>query len=102
VRLHPRDAAVLFALVGREKASTTIVVDKATHVAAGAPAQSDAPRSGAQAEPAKLDATMVVPQVAKSNGTLAEEPRATPGRKRKARKAKRWLLPFGLRFGAVH
>ncbi len=37
VRLHPRDAAVLFALVGREKANTTIVVDKATHVAAAAP-----------------------------------------------------------------
>ena len=44
VRLHPRDAAVLFALVGREKANTTIVVDKATHVAArGVPVQSDAP-----------------------------------------------------------
>ena len=44
VRLHPRDAAVLFALVGREKANTTIVVDKATHVAArSAPVTSDAP-----------------------------------------------------------
>ncbi len=34
VRLHPRDAAVLFELVQREKANTTIVVSKTTHVAA--------------------------------------------------------------------
>jgi hypothetical protein len=34
VRLHPRDAAVLFALVGGNKSSTTIVVADKTHVAA--------------------------------------------------------------------
>ena len=34
VRLHPRDAAVLFDLVKRERANTTIVISKATHVAA--------------------------------------------------------------------
>ena len=34
VRLHPRDAAVLFDLVGRNKASTMIVISDATHVAA--------------------------------------------------------------------
>jgi len=32
VRLHPRDAAVLFDLVGRNKANTTIVVASAAHV----------------------------------------------------------------------
>ena len=33
VRLHPRDAAVLFDLVGRNKTTTTIVVSAKTHVA---------------------------------------------------------------------
>ena len=43
VRLHPKDAAILFALVQREKSNTTIVVDKATHVAARVtPVKSDA------------------------------------------------------------
>jgi len=34
VRLHPRDAAMLFDLVGRNKATTSIVVADKTHVAA--------------------------------------------------------------------
>ena len=52
VRLHPRDAAVLFDLVKREKENTTIVVDKTMHVAARVtPSATDA--SPAQALAAK-------------------------------------------------
>lgn len=44
VRLHPRDAAVLFELVQRQRANTTIVVSKTTHVAARVtPERGDAP-----------------------------------------------------------
>ncbi len=98
VRLHPRDAAVLFALVGKEKANTTIVVDKATHVAA-APAKGDAPPSEPAAAPVKLDTPAIEPQLVTSSSIIRDEPVAAPVRKRKTRKARRWLLPFGLRFG---
>ena len=87
VRLHPRDAAVLFALVGREKANTTIVVDKATHVAArGAPVMSDAPPA---------EATIIL-----------DEPAVAPTRKRASRKSSSrtttWrALPFGMKYGAA-
>ena len=84
VRLHPRDAAVLFALVGREKTSTTIVVDKATHVAArSVPAKRDAPPVEAKAGPAKAEmpaAEPPKPQLAKADAIILDEPasRASP------------------------
>lgn len=79
VRLHPRDAAVLFELVGREKANTTIVVDKATHVAARVPA-------AAPAEPSKPETTGSVstrPDAAVP-ALIQAEP-ASPARPRKVR-----------------
>ena len=96
VRLHPRDAAILFALVGREKANTTIVVDKATHVAArSGPVKSDAPAVEAKAEPSK-------PQPAKSEAIVFEEPAVAPIRKRASRKlSTRKPLPFGMKYGSA-
>jgi hypothetical protein len=43
VRLHPRDAAVLFDLVGRNRASTEIVVAGASHVRPGPPPEPEPP-----------------------------------------------------------
>jgi L,D-transpeptidase-like protein len=97
VRLHPRDAAVLFALVGKEKANTTIVVNKAAHFAA-VPVKSDAPPLEATGGLVKID-TPAEPQLVTSSNIIRDEPVAAPVRKRKTRKAKRFLLPFGLRFG---
>ena len=96
VRLHPRDAAILFALVQREKSNTTIVIDKAVHVAARVtPAKSDAP--AAEAQPAKPETVQSEqPQVAT----------AAPGRPRKSRPhLPRKIttadapLPFGAKYG---
>lgn len=108
VRLHPRDAAILFALVQREKSSTTIVVDKATHVAARAiPVKSDAPPVEAQSprieqpEVAKLQLIKVEP---------AEQPHAAavaPIRKRAGRNRSPQTstahrpLPFGMNYGSA-
>jgi hypothetical protein len=64
VRLHPRDAAVLFALVGGNKASTTIVVSNTTHVAA---------------TPRKIEASAAEPAVDKKadpDGRAPEAPAA--------------------------
>ena len=111
VRLHPRDAAVLFALVGREKANTTIVVDKATHVAARAmPVRNDAPAVEAKPEPAKVEAPTIEqpkPQLAKVASIIFAEPAAAPARKRASRKASRTTTaagrppPFWIRYGAA-
>jgi len=103
VRLHPNDAAVLFELVGREKSNTTIVIDKATHVAARVmPLQSDAlaiEARAASAEPADL----AEPQLVKVEAIAAEEPPAeavAPIRKRASRKSSPWtVLPFGMNYG---
>ncbi len=54
VRLHPRDAAALFALVAANKSETSIVVASAGHVAAAVPAP--APSEAAKSEPAKPEA----------------------------------------------
>lgn len=54
VRLHPANAAVLFDLVGRNKASTAIVIADASHVLARAPAPS--PTVPAYVEPPGQDA----------------------------------------------
>jgi hypothetical protein len=69
VRLHPRDAAVLFELVGREKANTTIVVSKTTHVAArvSPTVKSDAPAVEAttakvEVEPMKVETAVIRPE----------------------------------------
>ena len=102
VRLHPRDAAVLFALVGREKANTTIVVDKATHVAARAMVvKSDAPVE-AKAAPA-VEAPK--PQLAKADAIVRDESAVAPIRKRASRKKSprttRRGLPFGMKYGAA-
>ena len=102
VRLHPRDAAVLFALVGREKANTTIVVDKATHVAARAMVvKSDAPVE-AKAAPA-VEAPK--PQLAKADAIVRDESAVAPIRKRASRKTSprttRRGLPFGMKYGAA-
>ena len=88
VRLHPRDAAVLFALVGREKANTTIVVDKATHVAARAMRRSRAMRrrSKRRRTPA-VEAPK--PQLAKADAIIRDEPAVAPIRKRASRKHRR-------------
>jgi hypothetical protein len=110
VRLHPRDAAILFALVGREKANTMIVVDKATHVAArGAPAKSDAPPVEAKAGPVKVETLAsqpAKPQLAKADGIILDEPAVAPTRKRVSRKSSsrttnRRALPFGMKYGAA-
>ena len=109
VRLHPRDAAVLFALVGREKANTTIVVDKATHVAARAMVvKSDAPPVEAKAEPARVEtpaAEPPKPQLAKTDAIVRDEPSIAPIRKRAIRKTSprttRRGLPFGMKYGAA-
>jgi hypothetical protein len=110
VRLHPRDAAVLFALVGRERANTTIVVDKATHVAArSVPAKSDAPPVEARVGPVKVEtsaAEPVKPQLAKADAIILDEPVVAPIRKRASRKSSsrataRRALPFGMKYGAA-
>lgn len=113
VRLHPRDAAILFALVGREKANTTIVIDKTTHVAArGGPVKSDAPPAEAKAappkiEPVKLDqpaGDAAKPQLAKADPIHVDEPPVAPIRKRASRKARNGshdVLPFGLKYGGA-
>ena len=109
VRLHPRDAAVLFALVGREKVNTTIVVDKATHVAARAMVvKSDAPPVQAKAEPIKVETPAVEapgPQLAKADAIVRDESAAAPIRKRASRKTSprttRRGLPFGMKYGAA-
>jgi hypothetical protein len=104
VRLHPRDAAVLFALVGREKANTMIVVDKATHVAArSAPVTSDAPPVEAKVETPAVDPPK--PQLAKADAIILQEPAVAPVRKRASRKSSRttpgYVLPFGMKYGAA-
>jgi hypothetical protein len=110
VRLHPRNAAVLFALVGREKANTTIVVDKMTHVAAGGtPVKSDAPPVEAKAEPVKLETPAAEPprpQLAKADAIVRDEPAVAPVRKRVSRKSSSrstpgYILPFGMKYGAA-
>ena len=82
VRLHPRDAAVLFELVGREKANTTIVISKTTHVAARVtPVRSDAaPAEGVEA----LKTAATAPEPAKTETAAADRTpvAATPIRKR--------------------
>jgi hypothetical protein len=101
VRLHPRDAAVLFALVGHEKANTTIVVDKATHVAArSGPVKRDAPPVEAKAEPVKS-------QLATTDEIILDEPAVAPIRKRTNRKSSSRAttgrgLSFGMKYGAAH
>ena len=87
VRLHPRDAAVLFELVGREKANTTIVISKTMHVAARVtPARSDAP-SAETAEPAKTATTAAEP--AKMQTAAAEPtPVANAAVRKRARPAR--------------
>jgi hypothetical protein len=111
VRLHPRDAAILFELVQREKGSTTIVVDKATHIAARVTSvKSDAPA---------IEATAAKIESAKVEIPAAEQPEATPSgqpdvaavapvRQRKSGKAARQdyakaraPLPFGLNYGSA-
>ncbi len=94
VRLHPRDAAVLFELVGREKANTTIVISKTTHVAARVtPAKSDVTAAEA-AEPVKVEAAAA--QVVKPEAASASQPIETvsiaPVRKR-ARAARQAVAP---------
>src|SRR5262249_31222408 len=109
VRLHPRDAAVLFALVGKEKANTTIVVDKTTHVAArSAPVKSDAPPVEAKVEPVKIEvpAAEPKPQLAKADTIFREEPAMSPVGRRASRKSSSrttpgYILPFGLKYGAA-
>jgi len=111
VRLHPRDAAVLFALVGREKANTTIVVDKATHVAArSAPVTSDAPPVEAKVEPVKVEMPAAEPpkrELTKTGAIILDEPAVAPIRKRASRKTSSRAtsarpLPFGMKYGAAH
>ena len=122
VRLHPRDAAVLFALVGREKANTTIVVDKATHVAARPmPVKSDAPaveaaavKAGpAKVEPAKLETTAAAParpeaaqpEPAKLEIASAAQPTAVAAVSSRPRKirpnSKSRLSPFRANYGSI-
>ena len=109
VRLHPRDAAVLFALVGREKANTTIVVDKATHVAARVMVvKSDAPPVEVKVEPARVEtpaAEPPKPQLAKADAIVRDESSIAPIRKRVSRKTSprttRRGLPFGMKYGAA-
>ena len=110
VRLHPRDAAVLFALVGREKANTTIVVDKATHVAARTMVvKSDAPPVEAKAGPDKVEtpsAEPPKPQLAKADAIVRDESAVAPIRKRASRKTSSrtrpgYVLPFGMKYGAA-
>jgi hypothetical protein len=79
VRLHPRDAAVLFELVKREKDNTTIVVDKTTHVAARVtPSMTDAspaPALAANSEPAGPESAkpeLAKPELAKPEATAAD------------------------------
>ena len=111
VRLHPRDAAVLFALVGREKANTTIVVDKTTHVAArSVPVKSDAPPVEAKVRPAKVEmpaAEPPRPRLAKADAIIVDESAVAPIRKRASRKTSSRAssaqpLPFGMKYGAAH
>jgi hypothetical protein len=106
VRLHPRDAAILFALVQREKSSTTIVIDKATHVAARAmPVKSDA--APIEAQSAKIEQPEVATlQLIKAEP--AEQPQAAalaPIQKQASHKRSpqtspaRPPLPFGMNYG---
>ena len=96
VRLHPRDAAVLFELVQREKGNPTIVVDKAAHVAARVtPGNGGAPAVEAQAAAA-------VPAAARSEPT--EVAVAAPVRKRAKRvrdAARSAPLPFGANYATA-
>jgi hypothetical protein len=113
VRLHPRDAAVLFALVQREKSNTTIVVHRSTHVAARTTTvKSDVPATEAEmakTEPAAAPATEPArPSLAQVGSIYVEERRtagAAPIRKRASRKSSRPAraagrpLPFGQKYG---
>jgi L,D-transpeptidase catalytic domain len=108
VRLHPKDAAVLFALVGREKSSTTIVIAKTTHVAArSTPVKSDAPAVEAKAEPAQVEtpaAEQPRPQLAKADAIIRDESAVSQIRKRASRKASSRAerpLSFGMKYGAA-
>ena len=90
VRLHPRDAAVLFALVGREKANTTIVVDKTTHVAArGVPVQERCAAGRGEGRACQgRDARGRAAEAAARQGRCdhSREPAVAPIRKRASRK----------------
>jgi L,D-transpeptidase-like protein len=105
VRLHPRDAATLFALVQREKSNTTIVVDKATHVAARAmPVKSDAPP--VEARSAKIEQPAAEP--AKPQLEQLQAAAVAPIRKWASRKpssptvtAAGRPLPFGMKYGSA-
>jgi hypothetical protein len=107
VRLHPRDAAVLFALVGKEKATTTIVVDKATHVAARpAPVKSDAVAVEAKAAPAQNPAVAAPALITADRATVSERADAAiaPVRKRSKRArdtASAKPLPFGANYATA-
>lgn len=120
VRLHPRDAAVLFELVGREKANTKIVVDKTTHVAArsSAPAASDAPPPEAKFEPgiAPEKPELPKPELAKAQAKAQanaqaialDEPvavRKSASRKsassKSASRRSGQPLPFGMNYGGA-
>ena len=106
VRLHPRDAAILFALVQREKNSTTIVVDKATHVAARpVPVQSDAPPVEAQSakieqpEAAMLQLIKAEPAGQPQDAALAPIQKRASHKRSPQTSAARRALPFGMNYG---
>ncbi len=84
VRLHPRDAAVLFGLVGRNKVSTTIVVATASHVAARPPEPPPValPSPAPVATPirANADAVTVAPAPPPPRLVVPQEPAAEPAR----------------------
>ena len=106
VRLHPRDAAILFALVQREKSNTTIVVDKATHVAARAmPVKSDASPVEAQSakieqpEAARLQLIKAEPAGQPQAAALAPIQKRASHKRSPATSAARRPLPFGMNYG---
>jgi len=103
VRLHPRDAAVLFELVGREKANTTIVVDKATYVVARpALVKSGAPPIKASAAKAETPAAESSKHEAAGSETSVAAPirvRAIREQSSRPVKAVRVPLPFGMKYG---
>jgi hypothetical protein len=73
VRLHPRDAAVLFALVQRERAGTSIVVSSTSHVAARPPqvAPSPPPRAAAPQVAPSPKPAMAMPEAPKPERSVA-------------------------------
>ncbi len=102
VRLHPRDAAVLFDLVRRERASTTIVISTTTHVAARVPLPESTGKASASARPDVERAVAAKPREEIVTGSTGARRAAAPRTDRQTRTQARPAPRHAVRYPPHH